>query len=140
MLLGRRIDYHFGMSDLSKPPYPGQGEAIPPTLGKGTWIVRNMAILFDDAAAGDPTAEMRAALPPTGAALNPVFAFNAPGIAVLAKVSVDDVIRANRERTLQIGNQHLRSNPDGVHTMRFFITIDGKTSAFTADVATTPAI
>jgi hypothetical protein len=127
------------MSDLTKPPYPGQGEPIPASLGQGTWIVRDLAILFDDAEPGNPTAEMRAALPPMGASANPVFVFNAPGIAALAKVPSEVVIQANRNRTLQIGNQHLRTSPDGgTHTMRFFFTIDGKTSAFSADVATSP--
>jgi hypothetical protein len=134
-----RIDYHSDMSDLSKPPYPGQGEPIPANLGKGAWIVRDMAILFDEAEAEGPSSEMRAALPPTGTAANPVFAFNAPGIAALAQLPPEEIIRANRSRTLQIGNQLLRSTPDGIHTMRFFFTIDGKTSAFTADVVTAPA-
>jgi len=126
------------MSDLSKPPYPGQGEPIPSNLGKGSWIVRDMAILFDDDEAGAPGAEMRAALPPTGNLLNPVLAFNAPAIAALVRMPADEVIRANRSRTLQLGNQLLRSSPDGVHTMRFFVTINGKTSAFTAAVDTKP--
>ena len=65
--------------------------------------------------------------------------FNAPGIAALAQMPAEAIIQANRSRTLQIGNQFLRSTPDGTHTMRFFFTIDGKTSAFTADVVTTPA-
>jgi hypothetical protein len=130
-----RIDYHLCMSALMNPPYPGQGEPIPSYMGKGTWIVRDLAILFDDAEPGNPTAEMRAALPPIGASMNPVFAFNAPGIAALAGVPVDDVIEANRSKTLQLGNQHLRSTPDGIHTMRFFFTINGQTCAFSADVA-----
>ena len=126
------------MSDLNKPPYPGQGEPIPARLGKGTWIIRDMAILFDDPHPDNASAEMRAALPPTGASMNPVLAFNAPGIAALARVMPDVVIQANRNRTLQIQNQILRSTNDGIHTMRFFFTIDGKTSAFTADVTATP--
>jgi len=126
------------MSDLSKPPYPGQGEPIPANLGKGTWIVRDLAILFDDYEAGSPAAEMRATLPPMGASINPVFAFNAPGIATLAHVPVEEIIQSNRSKTLQIGNRILRSTPDGVHTMRFFFTIDGKTCAFSADVDTAP--
>ena len=126
------------MSDLNKPPYPGQGEPIPPHLGKGTWIIRDLAVLFDGPHPEDPSAEMRAALPPTGASMNPVLAFNAPGIAALARVTPDVVIQANRNRTLHIQNQILRSTDNGTHTMRFYFTIDGKTSAFTADVATTP--
>jgi hypothetical protein len=126
------------MSDMSKPPYPGQGEPIPANLGKGTWIVRDLAILFDDPHPDNPTAEMRAVLPPMNASMNPVFVFNTPGIASLARVSTEEVIRANRNRSLQIGNQLLRSTTDGIHTMRFFFTIDGKTSAFTADVVTAP--
>lgn len=126
------------MSDLSKPPYPGQGEPIPANLGKGTWIIRDMAVLFDGPHPDDPTAEMRAVLPPTRASMNPIFAFNAPGIAALARVTPDVVIEANRKGTLQIQNQILRSSNDGLHTMRFYFTIDGKTSAFTAQVATTP--
>ena len=108
-------------------------------LGKGTWIIRDMAILFDDPSPENPTAEMRAVLPPTGASMNPVFVFNAPGIAALARVPVEHVIQANRNRTLQLGNQLLRSTTDGIHTMRFFFTIDGKTSAFTADVVSRTA-
>src|SRR4051812_14369124 len=60
----RRIDYHLPMTPLLNPPYPGQGEPIPSHIGKGTWIVRDLAILFDDAEPGNPTAEMRTALPP----------------------------------------------------------------------------
>ena len=138
MSRGRRIDYHFTMSDLNKPPYPGQGEPIPANLGKGTWIVRDMAILFDDSGMGAPTSEMRAALPPTGASMNPVLAFNAPGIASLMQLPVEIVIRANKNRTLQIENQLLRSTTDGIHTMRFVFVIEGKTSAFTADIVATP--
>jgi hypothetical protein len=127
------------MTDLSKPPYPGQGEPIPANLGKGSWIVRDLAILFDDPHPDNPTAEMNAALPPTGVSTNPVLTFNAPGIAALTQVSVDDVIQANKNRTLQIGNQIVRSTADGIHTMRFYFTINGKTSAFTADVTTPTA-
>lgn len=117
------------------PPYPGQGEAVPENLGRGTWIVRDLAILFDESDATSPSSEMRAALPPTGRSPNPVLAFNAPGIAALAHVSAQDVIDANKARTLQISNQILRSAPDGTHTMRFYFTIDGRTCAFSADVA-----
>ena len=70
--------------------------------------------------------------------MNPILAFNAPGIAALAQVTPQQLIQANRARTLQVGNQILRSTTDGIHTMRFFFTLDGKTSAFTADVVTTP--
>ncbi len=119
------------------PPYPGQGEPIPQHLGQGTWIVRDLAILFDDAHPSDPAAEMRAALPPIGASPNPVLAFNAAGIAALAGVPTAQVIEVNKKKTLRIGNQILRSAPDGTHTMRFFFTIDGHTCAFTADVAPT---
>jgi hypothetical protein len=129
------IDYHLGMSALMNPPYPGQGEPIPEHLGKGTWIIRHMAILFDDSEPDNRTAEMRATLPPTGASPNPVLAFNAPGIAALARVAVEDMIEANRNQRLQISNQLLPSTSDGVHTMRFFFTLDGQTCAFSADVA-----
>lgn len=127
--------YYFAMSAAINPPYPGQGEPIPPHLGSGTWIVRDLAILFDDAHPGDPAAEMRPALPPIGASANPILAFNAPGIAALAGVPAAHVVDVNKKKALQISNQILRSAPDGTHTMRFFFTIDGHTSAFTADVA-----
>ncbi len=120
------------------PPYPGQGEPIPDRFGRGRWIVRNLAILFDESDAANPVSEMRAALPPVGVSANPILAFNAPGIAVLAGVSTQDVIDANKAGTLQISNQILRSAPDGTHTMRFYFTIGGRTCAFTADVAPLP--
>ena len=123
------------MSSVINPPYPGQGEPIPENLGRGTWIVRDLAILFDEAASADPSSEMRAALPPIGVSANPILAFNAPGIALLAGVSTQHVIDANKAGTLQISNQILRSAPDGTHTMRFYFTIGGRTCAFSADVA-----
>jgi hypothetical protein len=128
--------YHFAVSAAFNPPYPGQGEPIPTHLGRGTWIVRDLAILFDDALPTDPASEMRPTLPPTGASsANPILAFNAPGIASLAGVSVAHIVEVNRKKTLQIQNQILSSSPDGTHTMRFYFTIDGRTCAFTADVA-----
>jgi hypothetical protein len=128
--------YHFAVSAVLNPPYPGQGESIPTHLGRGTWIIRNLAILFDDALPNDPAAEMRPALPPlTASSVNPILVFNAPGIAALAGVLPAHLIEVNRKKTLQIENQLLRSSPDGTHTMRFFFTIDGRTCAFTADVA-----
>jgi hypothetical protein len=128
--------YHLDVSAVLNPPYPGQGESIPAHLGRGTWIVRDLAILFDDALPSDPVAEMRPALPPLSASsVNPILAFNATGIAALAGMPASRIVEVNREKALRIENQILRSSPDGTHTMRFFFTIDGRTCAFTADVA-----
>src|ERR1700761_3723115 len=103
--------YDFAMSAVINPPYPGQGEPIPSHLGRGTWIVRDFAILFDDAQPSDPASEMRPALAPIGASPNPILAFNAPGIAALAGVPVAHLVELNRKKALQISNQILRSAP-----------------------------
>ena len=83
-----------------KPLYPGQGQPLPASMGKGQWIVENLASLsIENINVGTLPAEVRSELE-----LGYV-GFNAGQVAAAMGIAVAELFRANEAGLLRLENK-----------------------------------
>jgi hypothetical protein len=108
-----------------KPPYPGQGNPLPPSLGKGQWVVENAIFLSDEPYAPPPAPEKQStsamrSLPHGAIGL----CFEAAHVATVMRISVEDLLEANQAGKLAVSNWEVTPKPGDRKAMRYRFSLD----------------
>jgi hypothetical protein len=92
-----------------KPSYAGQGKPLPASMGKGQWIIENLASLsIEDVNLGTLPAEVLSGLEPG------YVGFKVAEVAVAMGITVEELFRANEIGELRLENKPIKSK-DGFH-------------------------
>ena len=108
-----------------KPPYPGQGNPLPPSLGKGQWVVENAIFLSDEPYAPPPAPEKQStsAIRPLPDGANGLC-FEAARVATVMRISVEDLLEANQAGKLAVSNWEVTPKPGDRKAMRYRFSLD----------------
>jgi hypothetical protein len=112
-----------------RPPYPGQGKAIPSYLGSGFWIIENVIFLWlgsitpDDKARRSKFDLMGVVQLANG---NMAVGVHAPTLAEKMNLSLKDVEEANRGGMLNVSNRIVAPRPGDADAMRFTFRFEDK--------------
>ena len=108
-----------------KPPYPGQGNPLPPSLGKGQWEVHNAIFLSDEPFAAPPVRVKHSSL-----VIRPLpdgsngLCFGAAHVATVMRISVEDLLEANQAGKLAVSNWEVTPKPFAHKAMRYRFSLD----------------
>jgi len=108
-----------------KPPYPGQGNPLPPSLGKGQWVVDNAIFLSDEPFAAPPARVKQSSL-----VIRPLpdgsngLCFDAAHVATVMRISVEDLLEANQAGKLAVSNWEVTPKPFAHKAMRYRFSLD----------------
>jgi len=87
----------------TKPSYPGQGQQLPASMGKGQWIVENLASLsIEDINVGALPDEVRSELE------HGYVGFKAGQVAAAMGITVAELFRANEAGLLRLENKPIK--------------------------------
>jgi hypothetical protein len=109
-----------------KPPYPGQGNPLPSSLGKGQWVVHNAIFLSDEPFAAPPVRVKQSSL-----VIRPLpdgsngLCFDAARVATVMRISVEeDLLEANQAGKLAVSNWEVTPKPGAHKAMRYRFSLD----------------
>src|SRR5882757_8677874 len=108
-----------------KPPYPGQGNSLPRSLGKGQWVVHNAIYLSDE-----PFTALPARLKQSSLVIRSLpdgsngLCFDATHVATVMRISVEDLLEANQAGKLAVSNWEVTPKPGDHKAMRYRLSLD----------------
>ena len=111
------------------PPYPGQGTGIPPSMGRGQWVIQNIIfITADEPDLGRPPTEGRIdtrVFVQTPSGVNAIR-FAAAQIAAEMKIKTSELLKANKAGKLAVSWREMPPTPGDIRAMRFTFSFQGR--------------